>query len=238
MRNGTMITPRHRTGALMSAMALSVVVAAVALSACTNSGDDIEAEGAASAKASAPSNGQITDTVTQGVRRDAAQDGQWPLTKTCPSQENSYDLEFFVTNWLPQPITLQAGNLDCYDWSGDKTPATVLNGQQLNSGQTRQFTLRVRGNTDRNWSMKFTSAAGSTGAEFRSDEFRVQNPTNTATTFIASGNGSFACGSQPLGNYQGFTPQPEPGRVTSGPFPLQIWSNGSQVMGTVGCTKR
>ena len=239
MRDLTTSFGRHSARGRFGALALGTVLAVSALAGCSSSeGGDIEADGAPVANTPAPNNGQITDSVTQGVKREAAQDGQWPLTKTCPTQDNAYDLEVFITNWLPQPITLQAGNLDCYDWSGDKTPPTVFNGQQLTSGQTRQFTLRVRGNTDRNWSMRFTAAAAPDGSEFRSEEFRVQNPTNTATTFIAAGNNSFNCGTQSVGSYTGFTPQPEPGRSQEGPFPLQVWSNGKQIMGTVGCTKK
>jgi len=214
-----------------SAMALTTV----ALAGCASGGESaaVTAEGM---HVSAPSqnNGQISDSVTQGVQRQAAQDGQWSPTQTCPMQDNSYDLEVFITNWLPRPMTLTAGNLDCYDWSGDRTPPTVLNGQTLSPGQTRQFTLRVRGNTDRNWSMRVSVPASGDSPEFESAVFSVQNPTNTATTYIAT-TGSFRCGSVAVGATTEFFPQPEPGKDKGSTHPIQFWSNGSQVMGTVAC---
>jgi hypothetical protein len=215
--------------ATVGALALGVV-----LTACSGGSAQIEAETVEASKAPAGSNGQISDSVTQGVQREAAQDGEWPLTKSCPVQDDSYDLQLFITNWLPRPMTLQAGNLDCYDWSGDKTPPTVLNGQTLTPGQTRQFTLRVRGNTDRNWMMRISTTASSETPAFESQVFRVQNPANTEKTFIAT-TGSFRCGSVAVGATTDFYPQAEPGKAKGFAYPIQFWSNGSQVMGTVPC---
>ena len=227
------VGPRNSRRRVVAAAA-GALVTAFLLTGCSSGSDQVEAEDAEMTKAPGGGNGQITDTVTQGVQRQAAADGEWPLAKTCPVQDDSYDLQLFITNWLPRPMTLTAGNLDCYDWSGDKTPPTVLNGQTITPGQTRQFTLRVRGNTDRNWMMKVSTPASSESPAFESQVFRVQNPTNTENTYIAT-TGTFRCGSVTVGATTSFYPQPEPGKGKGFAHPLQFWSDGSQVIGTVPC---
>ena len=213
---------------------LGLLVAGIALTGCSSDSSQIVAEIPEMTKAPYSGNGQITDSVTQGVQRQADQDGEWPLAKNCPVQEDSYDLQLFITNWLPSPMTLHAGHLDCYEWSGDRTPPTVLNGQKIPPGQTRQFSLRVRGNTDPNWMMRFTTPASSESPAFESDVFRVQNTTNTEKTYIAT-TGGFSCGSVEVGATTEFFLQPEPGKDKGSAHPIQFWSNGAQVMGTVAC---
>jgi len=149
-------------------------------------------------------------------------------------QQDSYDLQLVITNWLPRPMTLQAGNLDCDGWSGDRTPPTVLNGQTIRPGQTRQFSLRVHGNSDHNWMMRFTTPPSSESPAFESDVFRVQNTTNTEKTYIAS-TGGFRCGSVAVGATTEFVPQPEPRKDKGSAHQIQFWSDGSQVVGTVAC---
>lgn len=233
MTSGFRSAPRRRLRARHLA-GVGLLLVGMTLAGCSDGSAEIEAEIVEATKAPAVNNGQITDSVTQGNERQAAADGEWPLAKTCPVQDDSYDLQLFITNWLPRPMTLQAGNLDCYDWSGDKTPPTVLNGQTITPGQTRQFTLRVRGNTDRNWMMKVSTPASGESPAFESQVFRVQNPTNTENTYIAT-TGTFRCGSVKVGATTDFYPQPEPGKGKGFAYPLQFWSDGSQVIGTVPC---
>jgi hypothetical protein len=125
------------------------------------------------------SSGQAgTDTAARQTTRASAPDA-WPMRVSCPVQENSYNFEMEITNKLARPVDLAAGDIDCYDFSGEKTPPNVFNGVRLSAGETRHFTLRVRGNTERNWKMTFEvqkRRGSATDKYFLSDPVRVVNP--------------------------------------------------------------
>jgi len=93
-------------------------------------------------------------TNTAGARQ-AQQDGAWPSSLTCPVQEKSFDMPITVRNLTGGRIATRSGDIDCYDWSGDRTPPSALNFNQIVAGDSRTGVLRARKNTDRNWRMRF-----------------------------------------------------------------------------------
>lgn len=138
--------------------------------------------------------------------RNAEQSGQWPESLTCPPQDTLFDLPVTVRNLTGVPISTRSGDIDCYDWSGDRTPPTVLNFPQIGPGESMTGVLRARYNTDNNWRMRFYTVgkrAGQAGGGELIGEMRVQRPKRYNSTFLltapANGGSLDACESVVLG---------------------------------------
>lgn len=75
-----------------------------------------------------------------------------PDTKTCP-EKSSFTVKRKVTNELPFPIVLSAGEYSCNDWSGVSTPGRAFNNLLLGPGESKSVTLEAADNVARNWTL-------------------------------------------------------------------------------------
>ena len=78
--------------------------------------------------------------------------GFTPDTKTCP-EKSSFTLKRKVTNELPFPIVLTAGDYTCSDWSGVSTPGRAFNNLRLAPGETVTVRLEPADNVKRSWTL-------------------------------------------------------------------------------------
>lgn len=72
-----------------------------------------------------------------------------------------------VANLTSTSLTLLAGDIDCYDWSGVSTPATVLTNQQVNAGVTETYRLEPSTNSERKWTMGLQANGTELAGTFR-----------------------------------------------------------------------
>jgi len=75
-----------------------------------------------------------------------------PDTKTCPDK-SSFTVKRKVTNELPFPIVLSAGEYTCNDWSGASTPGRAFDNLLLGPGESKSVTLEAADNVTRNWTL-------------------------------------------------------------------------------------
>lgn len=75
-----------------------------------------------------------------------------PDTKTCPDK-SSFTVKRKVTNELPFPIVLSAGEYTCNDWSGVSTPGRAFDNLLLGPGESKSVTLEAADNVTRNWTL-------------------------------------------------------------------------------------
>ena len=78
--------------------------------------------------------------------------GFTPDTKTCP-EKSSFSFVRKVTNQLPYPIVLNAGEYTCSDWSGVSTPGRAFNNLRLAPGETVTVRLEPADNVKRSWTL-------------------------------------------------------------------------------------
>ena len=78
--------------------------------------------------------------------------GFTPETKTCPDK-SSFTVKRNVTNELPFPIVLSAGEYSCNDWSGVSTPGRAFDNLVLGPGESKSVTLEAADNVTRNWTL-------------------------------------------------------------------------------------
>lgn len=166
----------------------------------------------------------VSSCSAQQTREASADQNEWPSRVVC-DQKSSWTSEITVLNTTANRIQLAAGSIDCYDWSGEGTPATVFSGQIVGGFSQKPFTLEPRDNVNRNWKMRFTdtrtgTVIGTLGAAIeRGGFFRVSNPNER------KGNG---CTEYPIG--------PDPSKTPSQPYSsvlkydhLYLWSDGATV---------
>ena len=103
-----------------------------------------------------------------------------PDTKTCPDK-SSFTVQRKVTNELPFPIVLSAGEYSCNDWSGVSTPGRAFNNLVLGPGESKSVILEPADNATRNW----TLAVKQEGASGFLGKLRMSIP-------ISTGNGDTA----------------------------------------------
>ncbi len=103
-----------------------------------------------------------------------------PDTKTCPDK-SSFTVQRRVTNELPFPIVLSAGEYSCNDWSGVSTPGRAFDNLLLEPGESKSVTLEAADNVSRNW----TLAVKQEGANGFLGKLRMSIP-------ISTGNGQTA----------------------------------------------
>jgi hypothetical protein len=75
-----------------------------------------------------------------------------PDTKTCPDK-SSFTVKRKVTNELPFPIVLSAGEYSCNDWSGVSTPGRAFNNLVLGPGESKSVLLEAADNVTRSWTL-------------------------------------------------------------------------------------
>lgn len=75
-------------------------------------------------------------------------------TFTCPERSGSFTTKQVIGNLLSVPVMLRASEYDCSDWSGVSTPGRAFTDQVIQPGEKRTFTLEVRNNVTRNWTME------------------------------------------------------------------------------------
>lgn len=85
-----------------------------------------------------------------------------PSTRHCPDVSPSFTFEGTIVNRLAVPVTLQAGEYTCDDWSGAGTPGAVLTGRTIQSGGETGVTMEPRTYRNRLWTMEFVTADGYT----------------------------------------------------------------------------
>lgn len=81
----------------------------------------------------------------------------------CP-EKSSWTIHMPIRNFLPDPVTFGASDVDCYDWSGVSNPITTFDGSGLVPGQKGTFRLEPRDNVDRAWEMHVSVAGSSVGS--------------------------------------------------------------------------
>jgi len=117
-----------------------------------------------------------------------------PDTKTCPDK-SSFTVRRKVTNELPFPIVLSAGEYICNDWSGASTPGRAFDNLLLGPGESKSVTLEAADNVTRNW----TLAVKQEGANGFLGKLRMSIPigedyvtvAGSPTIFAPEGSGLF-----------------------------------------------
>lgn len=128
------------------AASAAAIASSVLLSACTSTTQSVDRAAAAASAAdasTAPTSGD--GAVVLGSER-------WPSRVECEPQ-SSWTMTMKVANLTSTSLTLLAGEIDCSDWSGVSTPATVMTNQQVNPGFTETFRLEPSSFSDRYWTM-------------------------------------------------------------------------------------
>lgn len=120
----------HRSSSRVIALALG---AGVVLSACSSTD-----RSAAPAEEAGPLSASVGSFM--------------PDTKTCPDK-SSFTVQRKVTNELPFPIVLSAGEYSCNDWSGVSTPGRAFNNLNLGPGESKSVILEAADNVSRNWTL-------------------------------------------------------------------------------------
>lgn len=142
------------------AASAAAIASSMLLSACTSTTQSVDRAAAAASAAdasTAPTSGD--DAVVLGSER-------WPSRVECDPQ-SSWTKTMNVANLTSTSLTLLAGDIDCYDWSGVSTPATVLTNQQVNAGFTETYRLEPSTGSDRNWTMGLNANGTELDGTFR-----------------------------------------------------------------------
>lgn len=142
-----------------------------------------------------------------------------------------------VVNLTSVSWTLLAGEVDCYDWSGEGTPVNVLSNQQVNAGFTYDYELEPSINANRTWTMALAQNGARVGSPFR---------LNIPVNFLGIGPSSvFVLGGSEWGPFNRCD------RVEVGPDPMQtassdrphlsnttlwLWSDGTSIY-AVSCAR-
>lgn len=136
------MTPRNISRPL--AVALSVVVSAAVVVAGCGSAD--------------------TSSTTTGATTRAASAQKWPTALRCP---NRYSTRVGITivNLTTTPVVLQNGEVDCFDWSEDGNPVSVMNDEAVYAGDSRAFSLQQsKRATSTAWAMQLSAGSGVIGS--------------------------------------------------------------------------
>lgn len=160
--------------------------------------------------------------------QDRAATSDWPAQVTCPDH-SSWSAPVDVVNTTAVAMKLQAGEIDCYDWSGVSTPPTVFNNQIVDAKSVRTFTLEARDNVNRYWSMRFATATGQSvnlgGARIRLAQGsgtvipKGSDPQSTETKL---------CVKFPLGSDPTTTASPPISQIQAHSR-IVLWSDGSTI---------
>lgn len=157
---------------------------------------------------------------------DRAAAGDWPARMTCP-EKSSWTAPVVFDNTTAVPIKLQAGEIDCYDWSGVSTPPTVFNDKVVGAKSQNTFHLEARDNIDRYWSMRF-SVTGEKPSALR--DVRVKLASGTGGVYV------YGPQSESVGNCLRVALGPDPAATASPPLPadtdahhIMLWSDGGTI---------
>jgi hypothetical protein len=132
-----------------------------------------------------------------------------------------------IRNLTAGRLGLAAGDIDCFDWSGPGTPATVFSGEAIDASTQREFVLEPSRNSTRNWAMRLTDAASSTEI----GTFRLTAPAGTSLLDIdgASREKIAFCDMFAVGRDPWQSPSDLKGLLETGSFSILMWSDGSTI---------
>ena len=152
---------------------------------------------------------------------------EWPSRVVCP-EKASWTASVPVINTTSIRLRLDAGSIDCYDWSGVSTPATVFSGEIVDAQSERTYTLEPRDNVQRNWKMRFSDASsgsviGTLGVALKVGGYLVVSNPNSRDM----NDKKYVCTQYPIGADPSKTPSPPLDRGI-GPE-IYLWSDGTTV---------
>ena len=94
------------------------------------------------------------------VENRNASSANGPLT--CDDR-NSWSLDMPISNFLPDEVTFEAADVDCFDWSGVSNPVTAFGGLSIAGSSKRTVRLEPHRNVSRNWTLVLSSKGTSLG---------------------------------------------------------------------------